>query len=375
MSGHRPLRRSGDRGYSTPVTTQLSEVRGLVDLAVEEFLSAAADTLGVIASDLDPVAAELLAFGRGGKRIRPMFAYCGWLAAGRSDDDASTVIKAVSALELVQISALVHDDIIDESDSRRGRPSVHRQFARLHTERKWRGDADKFGTASAILIGDLALILADAMLAEAGLTPVTHSRVRRAFDQMRLEVMAGQYLDVLEQADPGSGESALQSALRVARLKSASYTVARPLDIGASIAGADDIVLGALRAYGLHVGVAFQLRDDILGVFGDPATTGKPAGDDLREGKRTALIAIAQKLLTTPADRALLDRVGAADLGPDEIDLLRTRLTECGAVAEVEAMIDTDVRVAHDAIETAPLTDDGRAGLMQLADAATARTH
>ncbi|PRZ41393.1 geranylgeranyl diphosphate synthase type I [Antricoccus suffuscus] len=357
------------------MTTQLSEVRSLVDVAVEDFLSTAASKLDLIASDLAPVAAELIAFGRGGKRIRPMFAYCGWLAAGRSADDASTVIRAVSALELVQISALVHDDIIDESDSRRGRPSVHRQFARLHNERRWRGDADKFGTASAILIGDLALILADAMLADAGLSPDTHSRVRRAFDQMRLEVMAGQYLDVLEQADPGSGESALQSALRVARLKSASYTVARPLDIGASIAQADDDVHGALREFGLHVGVAFQLRDDILGVFGDPATTGKPAGDDLREGKRTALIAIAQKRLTAPSDRALLERIGAADLRPDEIESLRTRLTECGAVAEVETMIETDVRVAHDAIELASLTDDGRAGLTQLADAATARTH
>lgn len=358
-----------------PVTTQLSEVRALVDVAVEEFLSTAAEKLGSIAPDLDPVAEELIMFGRGGKRIRPMFAYCGWLAAGRSDDTASTVIKAVSALELVQISALVHDDIIDESDSRRGRPSMHRQFARMHSERQWRGDAGKFGTSAAIVIGDLALILADAMLAESGLSPETHSRVRRAFDQMRIEVMAGQYLDVLEQANPGSGESALQSALRVARLKSASYTVARPLDIGAGIAGGDDEVLGALRKYGLHIGVAFQLRDDILGVFGDPATTGKPAGDDLREGKRTALIAIAQKRLTSRSARALLDRIGAADLRPDEIDLLRTTLTECGAVAEVESMIDSDVRAAHDAIATASLTEDGRAGLRELADAATARTH
>lgn len=332
------------------------------------------DLLGSIAPEMGPVAAELAQFARGGKRIRPMFAYCGWLAAGRSEDDTATVIRAVSSLELVQVAALVHDDIIDESDSRRGRPSVHRQFARLHGEHHWRGDGAKFGTASAILLGDLGLILADAMLQDAGLSPQTHSRVRHFFDIMRIEVMSGQYLDVLEQARPAAGEEALQSALRVARLKSASYTVTRPLHIGASIAGAASDVLDTLQTYGRHIGIAFQLRDDLLGVFGDPEMTGKPAGDDLREGKRTALIAIAEKYLTSSTDRELLGRIGAADLRIDEIDQLRALLTDCGAVGEVESMIAADVRAASHAIETAVLADDGRAGLHQLAAAATVRS-
>lgn len=375
MTPHRPEPAIGSPGTAALAVSELSELRDRIDSSVDEFLSTAVEKLKLIGPELVPVASELSMFSRGGKRIRPMFAYCGWLAAGRSDDAADTVVNAVSALELVQVSALVHDDIIDASDTRRGRPSVHRQFARLHSGQHWRGDADKFGISSAILIGDLALILADAMLAGAGLTPETHGRVRLAFDQMRIEVMAGQYLDLLEQANPGSGESAVQSALRVARLKSASYTVTRPLDIGASIACADPVVVEALRTYGQHIGVAFQLRDDVLGVFGDPATTGKPAGDDLREGKRTVLIAIAQSRLTAPGDLSLLARIGAGDLTTEEIDLLRTRLTDCGAVAEVESMIDADVRAAHQAIDTSILTDDGRAGLSQLAAAATERSH
>lgn len=351
----------------------LAGIRRRIDDALATALTGRADHLAGLGADLAPVADALVGFCQGGKRIRPLFAYCGWrAAAGEQDDEA--VVRAVSALELVQAAALVHDDIIDESDSRRGKPSVHRAFEQQHRRDGYAGDAAKHGMAVGILIGDLALIWADALVQAAGLDDAALLRVRRELDLMRIEVMSGQYLDVLEQARPADAEHAEQSALRVAELKSASYTVARPMLIGAAIADAGPGVRAAYASFGHHVGIAFQLRDDLLGVFGDPAVTGKPAGDDLREGKRTVLIARALRRLEDRAEE-LGDGLGRADLTDGDVDRLRALLTDSGAPSEVEALIDEHSAAARAALLDVPLDSRGLAALDAMVDAATARAH
>ena len=226
----------------------------------------------------------------GGKRLRPTFAWWGWRAAGGLDDP-SAVLRAVSALELIQACALVHDDLIDDSATRRGEPTVHARWAARHAGAAWTGDPTRFGAAVAILLGDVALAWADDMLHESGVDPVALARARPAWQAMRTEVLGGQFLDVQGHA---SSDSSPETALRISRYKTAAYTVERPLHLGAAIAGADDTTIAALRRYGTDLGIAFQLRDDLLGVFGDPAVTGKPAGDDLREGKLTLLVALTR---------------------------------------------------------------------------------
>lgn len=356
----------------TPAPIDLAATRVRIDRALEAVLADRARHLVSLGADLQPVADALVGFCEGGKRIRPLFAYCGWRAAGGEVADEEAVFGAIACLELVQAAALVHDDIIDESDSRRGKPSVHKLFERAHRAAAMDGDAERHGTAAAILIGDLALIWADAVLQSAGLPAEALLRVRRELDDMRIEVMSGQFLDVLEQARPAPPERAVESALRVAELKSASYTVARPLLIGAAIAGADESIRSAYARFGHHVGIAFQLRDDLLGVYGDPAVTGKPAGDDLREGKRTVLIARAVDRLGDRADE-ITDALGDPRLGDDEIDRIRTLLDSCGAVRDVEQLIDEHTAAARSALAGVELDETGRRALDELVDAATAR--
>jgi geranylgeranyl diphosphate synthase type I len=224
----------------------------------------------------------------GGKRLRPTFAWWGWRGAGGHPDypEAPAVVRAISALELIQACALIHDDLMDASATRRGRPTVHVEFARRHVEAGWRGTPARFGAAAAILLGDLALAWADDMLRAAALPPDALSRALVPWEAMRTEVLGGQFLDVLYQA---SGDPTPRAALQIDRFKTAAYTVERPLHVGAALGGAGPELVAAYRRFGADIGVAFQLRDDQLGVFGDPAVTGKPAGDDLREGKRTLL--------------------------------------------------------------------------------------
>lgn len=221
----------------------------------------------------------------GGKRLRPTFAWWGWRAAGgpATGEAAEGALHAVSALELIQACALIHDDLMDASQTRRGAPTVHVAFADRHAERGWRGSAENFGLAASVLIGDLALAWADDMFAAAPLPAGVLAAAQPTWQAMRTEVLAGQYLDVHTQA---TGDESPEAALRVCEFKTAAYTVARPLQLGAALAGAGEDLQDTLRSFGTDVGVAFQLRDDLLGVFGDPAVTGKPAGDDLVEGKQ-----------------------------------------------------------------------------------------
>ena len=358
---------------SAPHQIDLAAVRRRIDDALAGQLAHRAEHLASLGADLEPVAAALVDFCQGGKRIRPLFAYCGWRAAGATGDE-EVVLRTVASLELVQAAALAHDDIIDESDSRRGKPSVHRLFEQRHRTAGHSGDPAKHGTAAAILIGDLALIWADAMTQSAGLDDAALLRVRHDLDLMRIEVMSGQYLDVLEQARPAAPEHAVESALRVAELKSASYTVARPMLIGAAIAGAGEPVRAAYATFGHHVGIAFQLRDDLLGVYGDPAITGKPAGDDLREGKRTVLVARALSLLGERAAE-LSDGLGRPDLTAGDVARLRRLLEDSGAVEEVERLIERHSAAGRSALSAVELDPEGVAALDTLVDAATSRAY
>src|SRR5262249_38032656 len=258
-----------------------------------------------------------------GKRLRPAFAYWGWRGAGRPDCDG--IVTAAASLELLHACALIHDDLMDGSATRRGQPSVHQRFARRPGPAGRSGPDDRFGTAAAILLGDLCLSWSFGMLRDCGLSAAAVHQGMPVYDQMCTEVTAGQYLDALAQAQRATD---VDTALRVIRLKTAKYTVERPLHLGGALSGCGPALTAAYTAYGLPVGEAFQLRDDVLGVYGDPAVTGKPAGDDLREGKRTVLVALAAER-ADPAQRTVLDRLlGDPELSPAGVAALRQVLSD-----------------------------------------------
>lgn len=309
----------------------------------------------------------------GGKRLRPTFCYWGWRGAGGADDDP--IVSAAAALELFQAAALVHDDVIDASDTRRGRPSVHARLAALHREYDWAGDPDSFGNAGAILLGDLLLCWSDELLTGSGLDAEQLVRARPVYERMRTEVGAGQYLDVLAQArraDPPDQRA--DRANRVIRAKAARYSVEQPLLLGGRAAGASPNVVSCYSAYGLAIGEAFQLRDDVLGVFGDPETTGKPAGDDLREGKQTLLVTYAAKA-ADPEQADLFDRrLGNPDLDGPGVAELRSAITDTGALDRVEALIAERLEQARHALAETTLAHDANEALESLAMAATTRT-
>ncbi|HVV08694.1 polyprenyl synthetase family protein [Amycolatopsis sp.] len=309
---------------------------------------------------------------RGGKRLRPTFAWWAWRGTGGDPADAAGVLRVVSSLELVQACALIHDDLIDSSDSRRGRPTVHVAFADLHTAERWLGPAPAFGLAAAVLIGDLALAWADDMFGSAALPAAKLDAARPAWRAMRTEVLAGQFLDVRTQV---TGDASPAAALRVSRLKTAAYTVERPLHLGALLAGAPRSQIETLREFGRDIGVAFQLRDDLLGVFGDPSVTGKPAGDDLREGKRTLLIALGLRQAGDEQAKVITNAIGNPALSQGDVDRVRETLTEVGAVTAVEERIDELTETALKALDRAQLAEPAGAELAGLAAKATRRTY
>lgn len=309
-----------------------------------------------------------------GKRLRPTFAWWGWRGAGGSpaDPQARAVLRSVSSLELIHACALVHDDLMDDSTTRRGAPTVHVDFAARHRAAGWSGAPERFGTATAILLGDIALAWADDMLRSSDLWPDQMRRVHAVWQAMRTEVLAGQYLDVLTQA---SGDEAPEVALRIDRYKTAAYTVERPLHLGAAIAGAGTALVGAYRRFGADLGIAFQLRDDLLGMFGDPQITGKPAGDDLREGKRTLLLAYglraAEEKRQAGIVQLLRGAIGNPQVEEHTVMEIRELLIELGAVAEVERRIATLTSSALSSV--VGLADPAGARLRELATQATCR--
>ncbi|GGP54531.1 polyprenyl synthetase family protein [Saccharothrix coeruleofusca] len=313
----------------------------------------------------------------GGKRVRPTFAWWGWRAAGGAPrgQAAETALRALVALELLQACALVHDDVMDRSTTRRGRPAAHRAFATRHRRARWAGDSRHYGDCAAILVGDLALAWADDALVGAGLDPAALRRAWRPWQAMRTEMMAGQHLDLVATA---RREESLEETLRVARFKTAAYTVERPLHLGAALADAPAALVEALRAFGRDVGVAFQLRDDLLGVFGDVAVTGKPVGDDLREGKRTPLVATALGLARAAGRerdvRLLRDCLGGP-IDEETVARVRALLVELGAVAAIEERIGALTARGLQALEGVAVEPVARERLVRLAAEATARKY
>ncbi|WP_345376983.1 polyprenyl synthetase family protein [Frondihabitans cladoniiphilus] len=372
----------------------MAESTRLVDVLqdrIDGFLQARRPELDGIASDLHPFArfsADLL---QGGKRFRALFCYWGWqsvagleaaadvLATSPDKAQFDAVVTASVGLEFFHAAALVHDDIMDNSDTRRGLPAAHRRFEELHRDGGWLGDAAAFGTSGALLFGDLLLSWSDELLADAfdSLESRDAARTaRREFNRMRTEVTVGQYLDILEESAWGTApdDELLARAQRVIVYKSAKYSVEAPLLVGAAMAGGSAEHLKSLSAFGLPLGIAYQLRDDLLGVFGDPAVTGKPAGDDLREGKRTVLIALARQSLPVGSVRLLDELLGDPDLDDDQIRMLQATIRDSGAVDAVEALISEQVAAAQSAIGSAPLAPSAKAQLSQLADTVTRRT-
>jgi Geranylgeranyl pyrophosphate synthase len=291
----------------------------------------------------------------GGKRLRPAFCHWAFVGAGGDPSD-QTVVDVGAALELLHTFALVHDDVMDNADRRRGEPSVHARAIDDHAKAGWRGEGRRFGEGVAILVGDFAFVYADMLVA--ALDP----EARALYDELRIELCVGQYLDL---AATASGARDSSQARRIEWYKSGKYTVERPLHLGASLAGRADDLTGPLSAFGLPLGEAFQMRDDMLSVFGDPVVTGKPVGDDLREGKLTPLVAATAQLADEDG-KALLERIGAPDITTDEIAALQQTMIDCGAVAEVEGAIEALVEESLDALNRAPITSDARTALADL---------
>jgi geranylgeranyl diphosphate synthase, type I len=327
----------------------VDDVRIRVAKRLTEFLAHQQAKVTAYDPDLAPVVEAVSELLAGGKRLRPVFAYWGWRAAGGTD--CEELLAAVTSLELLQACALIHDDVMDDSDTRRGLPSVHRRFAAAHDDAQWRGSASAFGHGAAILLGDLCLAWTDELYFSSGLPGEMLLRAKPVLDEMRTELVAGQYLDLLEQA---SGSGSLERALQIARYKAAKYTIERPLHLGATLAGADDVLLATFSEYGLPLGEAFQLRDDVLGVFGDPAETGKPAGDDLREGKRTALIAMTCELATSTQRRVIEEHLGDRELTAEGVEQLRAVIVDSGALQQVEQLITELADRASAALATVP---------------------
>ncbi|MCO7219798.1 polyprenyl synthetase family protein [Klenkia sp. PcliD-1-E] len=355
-----------------PDVADLGRLREAVSKALDTFLAEKRGVLAGMDDELVPVVDEVAAVAEGGKRLRPAFAYWGWRAVATAHaEDEAAVLRAVAALEFVHGSALVHDDVMDAAATRRGRPATHVGFAGRHGDRGLTGDAALFGTGSAILVGDLALVWSDELLRRSGISADALGRARPVWDTMRTEVTAGQYLDLLRAA---GGLPGPEGALKVARYKSAGYTVQRPLHLGAAIADAGPEVTEAYTGIALPLGEAFQLRDDVLGVFGDPAVTGKSADEDLREGKQTLLVALAEQA-TDDAGRALLhDVLGDPGSTTDQLDAVRDLMRSTGALQQVEDRISTQTTAAREAIADAPVTGEARTALDALAVAATTRT-
>ena len=357
----------------------VEQVRPRVDALLAEYVAAeraVLTTLGPDSAVLSDAVAQMLS---GGKRLRAAFCYWSFRAHGGQPGtvQADAVLRVGAALELFQAAALFHDDVMDDSDTRRGLPAAHRTFAALHERSAWSGSADRFGEAVAILLGDLTLVASESQFsrATAVLPHEVAARARDVFDLMRTEVTAGQYLDVLAQALPWGRDPVADEARarEVIRAKSARYSVEHPLVLGAALAGADEAARLACSSFGLPLGEAFQLRDDLLGVFGDPAATGKPAGDDVREGKRTVLVARAMAAGDAAQRAALESHLGVRDLSADDVAVVADVIRRTGAHDEVERLIGSLSATAFAALEAARLDEPAKTMIAELAHAAVDR--
>ncbi|KIZ16993.1 polyprenyl synthetase family protein [Streptomyces natalensis] len=343
----------------------LADIPARVNAVLYAFLQAKAETADRQHMPADVPQALRRFLDGGGKRLRPLLCVLGHQAAeGHGDDTA--VLRIAAGLEMFHAFALIHDDIMDNSATRRGRPTLHRALSLALKD-------DQMGTSAAILTGDMALAWSDELLHTAGLTEAGDrlETILPLIDTMRTEVMYGQYLDLTGLSRPLTD---LEAAWRVIRYKTAKYTCERPLHVGAALAGADTVLLAALTRYALPLGDAFQLRDDLLGVFGNPQHTGKSVLDDLREGKRTVLLALAAQHATPTQQRLLDDLVGDPRLEPQGASRIRDVLEATGARASVEAMITSRYEEALAALDDARIPAHATTALRQIANWATERT-
>lgn len=320
-----------------------------VDAHLLEDVAPAVEQVRALHPRLAPWADELTGMlAAGGKRLRPALLLLG---VGIDGDDA-TALPAAHAVELLHTCALLHDDLIDGADTRRGRTTAHVSFAARHRAEGMAGDADRYGTAAAVLIGDLAFAVADRLFLSTDVDDTTLRTAFLAFTVLREEVMAGQALDVEAAA---ARLTSREVALAIASAKSGRYSVARPLEIGALLGGTDPSVASALATAVEPLGQAFQVRDDLLGVFGDDELTGKPAADDLREGKRTLVVVEALDRLD-PASRERLERLlGDPELDDAGVAIARDLIRTSGALAAVDAWTDEAIRRGMAAVDDLPL--------------------
>ncbi|CAN5173250.1 polyprenyl synthetase family protein [soil metagenome] len=369
--------------------TESTHLTKLVDSHIADFITDREPILVSIAPDLAPFAEFSRNLLSGGKRFRPQFCYWGWRAVSdgdfsgagasspRAEHEFASLVELCTALEFFHAAALVHDDIIDNSDTRRGGPAAHKQFESVHGGGSSTGNAQAFGRASAILMGDLLLAWSDELVGGA-LDLIEREQAtctRLEFNRMRVDVTLGQYLDIVEEsASPAVPESQhLARAERVIVYKSAKYSVESPLVLGAQLHGASEAQIDSLRAFGLPLGIAFQLRDDLLGVFGDSGRTGKPSGDDLREGKRTVLVALARRTLSPGSKRIFDELLGDPDLTADQIRTLQATISDSGAADRVEERIAGYVDAALLALSAADFSGQSKTELARLAATITQR--
>lgn len=352
------------------------DMRHRVDDALSGFLDRQQQRFDGLVTDPDShnqwstALSSLRGFLSGGKRLRPAFCYWGWRGAGGASGD-SGIIDAAACWEILHAFALIHDDLIDGSDTRRGAPSMHRQHSEEHRRRGQRGASDRFGSSVALLLGDLCLGWFHEMLAAADLPADRRLAAQPLIGQILNELVIGQYLDLAEEA---SSTQSVERACTVIRYKTAKYTIERPLHMGAVLAGASPELLAAYSRYALPLGEAFQLRDDVLGAFGDPAVTGKPVADDLRTRKSTVLMAMT-RARATPAQAVEIDRMFAGDdLDDDETGRLQSIIFDTGALSESELLIEQQGKAASDALETMPVGDDVRDVLGNLVTSTTVRS-
>jgi geranylgeranyl diphosphate synthase, type I len=311
-----------------------------------------------------PVAALSRLVLSGGKRLRAAFCYWSFVGAG-GDPDADEVLDAGAAFEFLQAFALIHDDVMDGSPTRRGVPAIHTEFAELHRVSSWRGEARRFGEGVAILAGDVAHVYADRLMSG------VPAQALEVWHELRIELNVGQYLDI-----EGTARAAtdLDTARRISRYKSGKYTIERPLHLGAALCQRLDALEPALGAYGVPLGEAFQLRDDLLGVYGEEARTGKPVGDDLREGKPTPLLAIATER-ATESQLEVLARVGSDELTPADVAAIQTVIDDTGARTHSEHHIASLTAEAAAAIADAPIEPQAIEALQALAHYVGTREH
>lgn len=316
---------------------------------------------------VDAAGEILLDFTSGGKCLRSTFVYLGWLCGAAP---GAAALRAAASFELLHVFALLQDDVMDGSAERRGRPAAHRQFAQWHRERGLSGSSRRFGESAAILLGDLCLIWSEQMLRESGVDARGLRRAWPRYDTMRTELAVGQFADLTSDV---RHMPTLEAVLDVARRKSGNYTVRRPLEIGATMSDCDDRTLTQLGRYGTAVGEAFQLRDDVLGVFGSPSTTGKPCAGDLLERKATSVVVTAHQLADPPTRAELTELMNGHILGDDALDRWKALIVATGALNLIEEMISDRVAAAREHLGDTSIDEPVRAALDHMATACTDR--